>query len=261
LTYQARPKPLPPRGPGRSLHEEVADRVREMILEGALPPGRVIPEIRLCSDLRISRTPLREALKVLAAEGLVKLVQNRGAVVTEVSVEEIVELFEIMAPLEELVGALAATRMSEADIAAIEAKHRHMVGFHRKGRRSDYFSTNQAIHLRFAELSGNAILFAAYANYAGRIRRARYLANLSDARWAESVREHEQFMAALRSRDAALFGSLLREHSRKTGDVVCAALHELKRTPPDKAKRAPPAPARPRARHAGLAGQPALGAS
>src|ERR1700676_4053691 len=103
-----------------SLHEEIVNRVREMILEGALPPGQWIAEIKLCSDLRVSRTPLREALKVLASESLVKLVQNRGGMGTEVSVDEIVELFEVVEPLEELIGTLAAERMTDGDISAIE---------------------------------------------------------------------------------------------------------------------------------------------
>ena len=227
MTHHFPKRPLPLDRPGGSLHEDIVNRLREMILEGALPPGEWIAEIKLCSDLHISRTPLREALKVLASEGLVKLVQNRGAMVTEVGVEEIAELFQIMGPLEELIGRLAAVRMSEPDVAAVEAMHREMVGFHRAGRRRDYYLTNQAIHLRFAELSGNAILASTYANFAGRIRRARYLANLSDARWAESVREHAAFMMALKERDASAFGALLREHSQRTGQVVCVALREL----------------------------------
>jgi DNA-binding GntR family transcriptional regulator len=238
MIYRSPKRTTPSHRPRGSLHEDVVGRVREMILEGTLPPGQWIAEIKLCSDLRVSRTPLREALKVLASEGLVRLVQNRGAMVTEVGVEEIVELFEIMGPLEELIGALAAGRMSDAEIAGAEAMHRKMVDFHRTGRRREYFSMNQAIHLRFAQLSGNAILASTYANFAGRIRRARYLANLSDARWAESVREHAAFMAALKERDASAFADLLREHSQRTGQVVCIALRELSAAKAGKANRA-----------------------
>jgi DNA-binding GntR family transcriptional regulator len=207
-----------------TLHEEIVDEIRERILEGKLLPGRPIAEIKLCTELGISRTPLREALKVLASENLVKLVQHRGAVVTDISVDEIAELFEIMEPLEELVGRLAAERMDDADRAAIETMHQTMTLHHRAGRRQEYFDLNQAIHLRFAELSGNFTLFTAYANFARKIRRARYLANLSDARWADSVREHEAFMAALHGKDPNAFAGLLREHLRKTGEVVCTAL-------------------------------------
>ncbi len=210
-----------------TLHEEIVATLRDMILEGRLAPGSWIAEIKLCNELNISRTPLREALKVLASENLVRLVQNRGTIVTEVVVDEISELFEIMQALEELVGRLAAERMGDADVAELQALHATMVEHHHAGRRHDYFDLNQTIHGRIAELSGNATLADAYQNFAGRIRRARYLANLSDARWAESVDEHEAFMAALAQRDASAFAALLRDHSRKTGDVVCAALREI----------------------------------
>lgn len=224
------------RGPARplvpvrrvTLHEEIVGTLRDMILEGTLAPGSWIAEIKLCSELGISRTPLREALKVLASENLVRLVQNRGTVVTEVEVEEVVELFEMMEALEDLVGRLAATRISDDELAELQTMHEQLIEHHRVGRRHDYFELNQAIHLRLARLTGNATLSETYQSFAGRIRRARYLANLSDARWAESVKEHEDFMASLADRDAAAFAAKLREHSHKTGEVVCSALRSMK---------------------------------
>jgi DNA-binding GntR family transcriptional regulator len=227
------------RGPARpliplrrvTLHEEIVGTLRDMILEGTLAPGSWIAEIKLCNELGVSRTPLREALKVLASESLVRLVQNRGTVVTEVEVDEVAELFEIMEALEVLVGRLTAERITDDDLAALQSMHREMIEHHRAGRRRDYFEQNQAIHLRFARLTGNATLAESYQNFAGRIRRARYLANLSDARWAESVNEHEAFMAALARRDAPAFAAMLREHSGKTGEVVCAALRAIKANP------------------------------
>jgi DNA-binding GntR family transcriptional regulator len=217
-----------------TLHEEIVNTLRDMILEGTLVPGSWIAEVKLCNDLGISRTPLREALKVLASENLVRLVQNRGTIVTEVVVEEVVELFEVMEALEELVGRLAADKSTDEDLASLRAMHATMVEHHRAGRRHEYFELNQSIHLRFAELSGNATLTDSYQNFAGRIRRARYLANLSDARWAESVSEHEAFMAALARRDASAFAAMLRDHSRKTGEVVCAALRAINVKPVEK---------------------------
>ncbi len=131
-----------------ALHEEIVGAVRDMILEGTLPPGSWVAEIKLCTELGVSRTPLREALKVLASENLVRLVQNRGTVVTEVEVGEVAELFEIMGALEDLVGRLTAERISDADLAALQEMHRQMVADHQAGRRHDYFEQNQAIHLR-----------------------------------------------------------------------------------------------------------------
>jgi DNA-binding GntR family transcriptional regulator len=208
-----------------SLHEEIVTRVRDKILEGEMRPGDWVSEMSLCGELGISRTPLREALKVLASENLVTLLPNRGAMVTEISVTEIAELFEILEPLEELIGRLVVERASDAGMSAVQEMHDAMVAHYRNGRRHAYFDANQAIHRRFAELAGNQSLLATYVNFTGKIRRARYLANVSNVRWSESVAEHEAFMAALSRRDAAGFGSLLRDHSRRTAKVVCAALH------------------------------------
>jgi DNA-binding GntR family transcriptional regulator len=215
-----------------------------MILDGVLPPGDWIAEMKLCNDLAISRTPLREALKVLASENLVTLLPNRGAIVTDIRVDEIVELFEIMGALEGLVGRLAVARATDDDIETLGAMHKAMVGRHDKGDRPAYFDLNQAIHQRIADLSGNQSLANAYAGFAGKIKRARYLANLSDARWAESVREHEGFMAALASRDAPLFASLLQDHSHHTGEVVCRRLreHATLSPPTYRGRRAPISP-------------------
>lgn len=218
--------PVPKSRPRPSLHEEIVGVLRTMILEGQLAPGRRIAEPKLCLELEISRTPLREALKVLASEGLVTLMPNRGAVVTEVTVEDIAELFEIMGALEGLVGRLAAARASDADLAGLVAAHGRLVEWHRINDRPRYFAANQAIHRRIAELSGNRQLAFLYADHADKIRRARYLANMSYARWAESVREHERIMAAFVARDADLLAGLLQEHLRKTGEVVCEALRE-----------------------------------
>jgi len=216
----------PPQRPRLSLHEETVGRLREMILEGVLPPGGWIAEMKLCNDLGISRTPLREALKVLASENLVTLLPNRGAVVTDIRADEIVELFEIMEALEGLIAHLTIAHAGDDDIAVLQTMHKSMVKRHVEGNRLAYFDLNQTIHQRIADLTGNRSLANAYAGFAGKIKRARYLANLSDARWAESVREHERFMAALANRDAMMFATLLQEHSRRTGAVVCERLRE-----------------------------------
>lgn len=210
-----------------SLHQEVVARIRAKVLSGELEPGQWIPEMKLCEELGISRTPLREALKVLASENLVTLMPNRGAIVTEIVVSEIADLFELMSALEGAVGELVVARASDAEIAEMQARHATLARLHERGEREAYFDANQAIHQRFAELSGNRALAATYAGFAGKIRRARYLANISDVRWAESLHEHEAFTAALADRDAARFSRLLREHSIHTGTVVCAKLLEL----------------------------------
>jgi DNA-binding GntR family transcriptional regulator len=222
-------EPVRRRAPVRrmSLHEEIVGRLRDMVLDGGLPPGQWVPELKLCDELGVSRTPLREALKVLASENLVTLMQNRGAVVAEIVPGDIVEMFEVMHPLEAAIGRLVVARASDDDLAAAQAMHARMVESHAQGARARYFEINQAIHQRFADLTGNRTLSSTYAGFAGKIRRARSLANISDARWAESVSEHEAFMAVLERRDAAAFARLLEQHSERTGAVVCARLAAL----------------------------------
>lgn len=218
-----------------SLHDEIVSRLRAMILEGVLAPGEAVPELKLCADLQISRTPLREALKVLAAEDLVELLPNRGSAVREVLPEEIADAFQVMEALEGLIGRLVAARATDAEIAELRAMHEQLVSYKGAGEKRAYFETNQAIHRRIAEISGNRLLAATYAAYADKIRRARYLANLSSARWAESVEEHAEFMRALAARDGDRFATLLQSHIRLTGAAVIAALRSAAQ--PERAAR------------------------
>ena len=207
-----------------SLHDETISVVREMILDGTLPPGERIAEVVLCKDLGISRTPLREAIKVLASEGLLNLMPSQGAVVTEVTADDVEALFEIMEALEYQVGQLVATRATDEQIEELSAMHKLMLEFHSEGKRSAYFDLNQQIHLRLASCSGNKFLAADYEKYLGKIRRARYLANLSKSRWDESANEHKEIMAALIARDGRNLGGILREHLRRTGVIVIKAV-------------------------------------
>jgi len=223
--------PVPRRQPGgmrrRSLHEQIVGVVRTMILEGRIPPGARIPETALCDEMDISRTPLREALKVLASEGLVELLPHRGAVTTPVTVRETRDLFQMMVPLEGLVGRLVAEHASAESVAGIERLHERLRGFHQRRRRADYFRLNQQVHWALARATGNGVLFNTYCNLSDKVKRARYLANLSVARWDESMAEHEGIMDALRERDAALLSTRLSEHMERTGLVVVAALEDL----------------------------------
>lgn len=224
-------EPVPRRQPRamrrRSLHEQIVGVVRTMILEGRIPPGARIPETALCDEMDISRTPLREALKVLASEGLVELLPHRGAVTTTVTVRETRDLFQMMVPLEGLVGRLVAEHASAEAVAEIERLHERLAGFHQRRRRADYFRLNQQIHWALARATGNGVLFHTYCNLSDKVKRARYLANLSVARWDESMAEHEGIMEALRQRDTALLSARLSEHMERTGVVVVEALEDL----------------------------------
>ncbi len=216
------PKAVPIDRP--SLHDEVVDRVREMILDGELPPGGRVHEHALCKLLGVSRTPLREAFKVLASEGLLELRPNRGATVTRLTGEGVEEMFEVMGALEALAGELACRRIGDDAIAMIRAVHYEMLAEHARGDLGAYFRLNQDIHRRIVEAADNATLAATVNGLAARIRRARYQANLSRERWDRAVAEHGDILAALEARDGPRLAALLKQHLRNKCEVVKAAI-------------------------------------
>ncbi|RBW51197.1 GntR family transcriptional regulator [Marinobacter sp. F3R11] len=209
-----------------SLYEAVTERLREMVLEGELEPGSRISEKQLCEAFEVSPTPLRQALKVLVSEGLVEMLPNRGARVTEVDVEEVADLFEVMAVLEGLSGTLLATRASDAEIAEIRHLHECMMEKFRKNQRNEYFQLNQTIHRRLAEIAGNRVLLELETSLTLRITRARYAANMQMGRWEESAKEHECFVEALEKRDAQGLSDAMSLHMRKTGNAVIQRLKQ-----------------------------------
>ena len=200
----------------QSLHDEILTRLRDHIVEGKIPDGDRMPERQLCEMLGISRTPLREALKVLASEGLVELLPNRGARVRQLSEHDLGELFDIMGGLEGLAGRLACENITDAEIAEIERLHYEMYGFYLHRDMHGYFRVNQLIHQKIVEASRNAALLSTYTNFAGRIRRVRYSANFARKRerWGEAMREHETILDALRRRAGSELSDILFRHLR-----------------------------------------------
>ncbi len=204
----------------RSLHVELVDRLHTMIVEGTLPPGGKIPEKALCERFGVSRTPMREALKVLAADGLVSLAPNRGAWVSKMTVAELEEVFPIMGALEALSGELACERITDTQIEHIRNLHKEMLTHYRAGDLTGYFRANQKIHEAILEAADNATLATQYRTLASRVRRARYLANMSDERWARAVAEHEQILQALENRQGAQLAVILRQHLKNKFETV-----------------------------------------
>ncbi len=212
------PDPSPAGYPGhgprsrRPLHEEAADRLRDMIVEGELAPGERIREQAVCDQLGLSRTPLREAMKVLAAEGLVILQPNRGAMVSDPGPVDIADTFKVIGALEGLAGELACKRVKENEIAEIRVLHYQMALHHTRGELREYFRLNQRIHETLVELSGNNVLIETHRQLGGRIRRQRFAANRSGGRWEQAMQEHEQMLEALAARDGKRLAEVLRLH-------------------------------------------------
>ncbi len=196
----------------RLLHDELVDQLRRLIANGDFVPGDKIPERDLCAQFGVSRTPLREALKVLASEGLVTLTPNRGASVAMLTEAELEEAFPVMGALEALSGEIACKRITDREIAAIAAQHEKMVGHWKRGELTPYFQLNRQIHEAILDATRNDTLKAHYRALSGRILGARYIANLSGDRWARAVAEHEEILDALRRRDGPRLAGLLKAH-------------------------------------------------
>jgi DNA-binding GntR family transcriptional regulator len=211
----------------RPLHEEVADRLRELITRGDLAPGQRLNERLLTERFGISRTPLREAVKLLSSEGLVKLLPNRGAIVTTITRADVDDLFQVMGVLEALGGELACRRASDEEIAEVADLHARMRAYHAAGDLASYFDFNQQIHQKIINCAGNRELADTYRRIAIRIRRARYMANLSRSRWNDAMHEHEQIMEALTKRDSAQLKILLGQHLANKSKVVQDWLAEM----------------------------------
>lgn len=210
----------------RPLHKVVADRLRDLITRAELRPGQRLNERMLTKRFGISRTPLREAIGILVSEGLVTSTPNRGAVVSTVTSADAEDMFQIMAVLEALAGELACQRATDREIGEVRALHEQMRVYHAQRDLDAYFDFNQRIHQKIIDCAGNRELTDVYRRISVRIRRARYLANLSSERWDQAMDEHEQILDALVRRDNEKLKALLALHLRNKYEVIRAWLVE-----------------------------------
>lgn len=218
-----------------------ARRLRELIVSGALVPGQRISERLISEQLNgLSRTPLREAFKILEAEGLVTILPNRGAVVTALSVAEVAAAIDVLIGLEAMAAELSCARITEPELAEIAELHARMVQAYREGRLMDYFHLNQAIHQCIIDAARNPVLSRIYSTECARIRRYRYAGNRQHERWDRAVAEHELILETLKQRDGALLREILRAHHRNGWSVSQGLLErEMEagsRNPPHKAR-------------------------
>ena len=205
-----------PRITRRTLHDEVLERVRDMIIEGQLAPGQRINEGLVGAQLGVSRTPLREAIKTLASEGLVEILPAKGAVVRKFTARDLADILDVIRSLEQLGGRIACAQASDATIAAIDQMHQDMLALYAARDRLDYFKLNQAIHSAMVAASGNAVLAEMHTTLQARIKRLRFVGNEGPEKWAGAVAEHEEMMAALRKRDAEALAEAIGRHMDTT---------------------------------------------
>lgn len=206
--------------PGAVLHGQVAQRLRQMLVEGLIAPGAKLNERELCEQLKISRTPLREAIKTLAAEGLVELLPNRGAFAVALSETDILNTFEVMAGLEGLSGELAAQRVTPEELAEIEAMHYEMKAAYARRDLSAYYRLNAAIHRAFNAAARNPVLTATYNQVNARLQALRFRSNQDGEKWARAMQEHDRMIEALQKRDGAALRAELVAHLGHKRDVV-----------------------------------------
>lgn len=204
--------PASPEISRKSLHQELVDRLQQMLIKGELTPGVKVPEKKLCIQFGVSRTPMREALKVLATEGLVRLEPNRGAWVTQVTIGEVNEVFPVLGALEALSGELACKHITDEEIEAVRLLHQQMVENYKARDLEGYFSINQMIHKAILTAARNETLSTSCQALSLRMQRARYLANISEDRWRVALDEHERILRFLSERNGKMLAKTLSDH-------------------------------------------------
>jgi DNA-binding GntR family transcriptional regulator len=218
------PPSAPPAADRRVLHEAVAERLRALIVEGVLAPGAHLNERVLCERLSVSRTPLREAFRTLAGEGMVELLPNRGAVVAALSREDVEHAFELMSTLEALAGELAAARATAAERDELRALHFEMLAAHARRDLPAYYRLNSEIHRRFVACARNPILADTYARLNARLQALRFRSNLNRDKWDAAVAEHAEMIDALDAGDGPRLAAVLRGHLDHKRATVLAQL-------------------------------------
>ena len=196
----------------RALYQEVAELLRQRIYKRELEPGSWIDEMKLAEEYGISRTPLREALKVLAAEGLVTMKVRRGAYVTEVSEKDLADVYHLLSLLESDAAGIVAERASDAQIAELQSLHKQLEAA--AGQREKFFAVNERFHMRLLEIAGNRWRDQMVTDLRKVMKLNRHNSLLKAGRVKESLLEHRSLIEALARRDPEAAVRRMREHFR-----------------------------------------------
>jgi len=205
------------------LHEDVAEQIREIILKGDLALGQKIDEKKLAQSMGVSRTPVRESLRILHSEGLVHLVPRKGAFVSKLSIEEIKDMFEVMAVLEGMCARLAVERMRKMDLKRIESLHRPLETHYLERNHEAYLKSNTVLHAFIQKQAGNKALNDVINGLRRKILLYRHKQLYWADRFDESMREHRAILRAFRKGDPTLAETAMKQHLLRQSSALCQA--------------------------------------
>jgi len=219
----------------KTLHDDLVPLLRDMIIDGELEPGSRIPEQALCARFGVSRTPLREALKMLSVKGLVRLLPNKGASVVHITQKDVEELVPLLGTIEAHASELACARIDETGLSRIAEMHKQLLDNHRSGDEPAYLKTNRALHAAIVAAAGNHMLSQVHHLVEMQLCLLPVPRKLAP-QWDEALDDHEEILKALRARDGARLSAIMRNHVRHKMIVIGRAF-EVRKTVGPMARR------------------------
>ena len=208
----------------QNLHEATFQKLRSLLVEGKIAPGSKLDERELAARLNVSRTPIRQAIRRLAADGLVELIANRGAIAVQLSLEDVIHTFDVIADLEGFSGELAANNISDATLSELEALQYEMMASYARRDLSSYYKLNLRIHHLINQAANNPVLSRLFTQVNARIEALRFRSNQDGVKWEKAVEEHQEMLDALKARDAARMRKIMIQHVQNKRDVVVQLL-------------------------------------
>jgi DNA-binding GntR family transcriptional regulator len=206
------------------LHEATFQTLKSLLVEGKIAPGSKLNERELAESLNVSRTPIREAIRRLAADGLVELIANRGAIAVQLSIDDVIHTFDVIAELEGYSGELAAKNISDSTLSELEALQYEMMASYARRDLSSYYKLNLRIHRLIHQAANNPVLATLFSQVNSRIEALRFRSNQDGVKWEKAVEEHQEMLDALKARDSARMRKVMIAHVTKKRDVVVQLL-------------------------------------
>ncbi|MEJ8825335.1 GntR family transcriptional regulator [Variovorax humicola] len=207
-----------------TLQQRVAVRLRELLIQGVLTPGAKLNERELCERLGVSRTPLREAIRLLAAEGLITLDPGRGAFAPVFSIADVAHTFDVLAALEGLAAELAASQITDAELAELRELQQEMQAAFKRHDLPHYYQANARVHDVLSTASRNPVLRETWKQLNARMHALRFRSNQDETKWAQALQEHARMIEALQARDGPALRELLVQHLHRKRDAVLEQL-------------------------------------